>query len=71
MARYRVNYVTTASASLIVEADSEVEATDLADGEGIPDVCAHCAGLGRGRPGIELGEWLPDPAYPVEVIEDR
>ena len=57
---YRVQFLTTASTLVEVEASSAEEARQVADEDFYgPSVCAQCSGWG-GNPGIELGEWEQD-----------
>lgn len=57
---YRVQYLTTASTIVEVEAENETEARQLADEDFYgPQPCAQCSGWGE-KQGIELGEWEQD-----------
>lgn len=57
---YRVQFLTTASTIVEVEATSAEEARVQADEDFYgPQPCAQCSGWG-GQPGIELGEWEQD-----------
>ena len=65
MTRYAVQYMTTASTVVYVEADSPEEARAQADEKfEAPSLCAMCSGWGSeegdGNSGIELGDWEAD-----------
>lgn len=64
MSRYSVQYLTTSSAIVTVEADSPEEARLAADEKfESPYICAQCSGWGRDEdePSLELGDvWEQD-----------
>jgi hypothetical protein len=60
MTKYSVQYLTTASTVLTVEADDPEQAREVAD-EGFepPFLCAQCSGWGNDQ-NLELGEFEQD-----------
>lgn len=52
--KYKVELTTTASVVMIIEADDEIEAYEKAGAE-VPQICAQCAGWGRGY-SLDLGD---------------
>lgn len=60
MTAYNVYFITTASTSTTVEADSPEEAQEKADKfRDFPTICAQCSGWG-GRQSLDLGDWEQD-----------
>lgn len=55
MTRYAVHLTSNASATLYVEADSKEEAEEKALNDGVPGICAQCAGYGREN-SLEVGD---------------
>lgn len=55
MSKFRVTLITTASASIEVEADDRDDAIDAAF-EKVPSICAKCGGWGEDY-GLELGDF--------------
>jgi len=66
MAEYKIPFKTGAFTWVTVEADNYDDAVDKAFVEGMPGVCAQCAGWGNyaAHSGVELGdEWEADETY--------
>jgi hypothetical protein len=71
--RYVVHLTTTASTSVVVEAENKADAIEQAACGDLPTLCAHCAGFGQEGRSLDLsGEWdaKPEDVYPELAPED-
>ena len=72
MPKYLIPFHTSAYTWVTVEADNLDDAVELAWLEGMPTICAQCAGWGNhaAHSGIELGDdWELDDTTPPMIEE--
>lgn len=70
MPKYRVHYVSTASSTVVVEAEDAIAAREAAEEVfEDPSICAQCSGWGQSY-SVDLGEWEQDDSADGVTEED-